>query len=413
MPPVVVAHVDEPDAWTSATQQFAAWNRGYLLGQGTLTRGDETMLRPAHGGVRYCWLFAGDGEVWLPAGFRTQEGDGSPMPSDYLPDPLPREAVDALATVADALATGVPVPAVQAPVEALLARWQRQPTRFVGDIAGEVWRLLESGIPPQAWLPGAAGDALRWLAAQAPTLGWSTKQMASWEPITAGDQLVVTAERPARVRGPVRYWWIEDLQRDRTPTPTARRLRYLQDTAGGCAPGFDAFRRLPLTWAAAPESIHHEGASAADAAGPAGGNQDSQNRTNCHVLNIAAELSRTHYHPQAVIGGGQAQFEIYFAVDPSGWKLGTAGRPGRLYTFPDIGRWSTCETTALLPGTIALIPPDTGHRGCDAFVQIVTVPGFKPGNELYLDRLIRDATDGTAPHNAALAAAETLADDPV
>ncbi len=83
-----------------------------------------------------------------------------------------------------------------------------------------------------------------------------------------------------------------------------------------------------------------------------------------------------------------------------------AGRVARLYTFPAIGDWSRYEVTDLTPGTIALIPAGTGHRGCDVFAHIITLPGFKPGNELYLDRAIRDGTAGTAPHNAALAAAE-------
>ena len=32
------------------------------------------------------------------------------------------------------------------------------------------------------------------------------------------------------------------------PRSAVRRLRYLADTAGGCNPDFDPFRRLPLTW---------------------------------------------------------------------------------------------------------------------------------------------------------------------
>lgn len=46
--------------------------------------------------------------------------------------------------------------------------------------------------------------------------------------------------------------------------------------------------------------------------------------------------------------------------------------------------------------------PGTGHRGVDAFVSIVTIPGFKPGNEIYLDGTIARETGGTAPHNPAL-----------
>ena len=117
-------------------------------------------------------------------------------------------------------------------------------------------------------------------------------------------------------------------------------------------------------------------------------------------------------HPPEPIGGGQPQFELYFALDPAQWRLGTAGRVARLYTFPAIGDWSRYEVTDLTPGTIALIPAGTGHRGCDVFAHIVTLPGFKPGNELYLDRAIRDATAGASPHNPALAAAESASAPP-
>ncbi len=396
MPEVIVGRVDDAPTWAAAVQAFREWNPGYALGQGAVGGAAEAQLTPMPGAVRYCWLFDGCGEVWLPAGYRTQEGDGARLPAAYRPDPLVPEARDALATLRAALATadGATPEGVRAPLTAIMERWQQQPAAFVGNVDGEVWRLLESGIAPERWLDGAPGAALRWLAARTETLGWSTKQDGSWEPVGVGDQLIVRAEAPLRLRGSLRYWWIEDVD-PAAPSEAAgvRRLRYLKDTAGGCAPGFDAFRRLPLTWYT-------------DLGGDGQASTDGSNRVNCHALHIGAELSRTHYHPQEPIGGGQPQFEIYFALDPAQWRLGTAGRAARLYTFPAIGDWSRYEVTDLTPGTIALIPAGTGHRGCDVFAHIVTVPGFKPGNELYLDRAIRDATAGAAPHNAALAAAE-------
>ena len=397
MPEVIVGRVDDPPTWTAAVQAFREWNPGYTLGQGSVGGAAETLLTPTPGAVRYCWLFDGRGEVWLPTGYRTQEGDGVGLPAAYRPDPLAPEVRDALATLRAALATadGAIPEGVRAPLTAIMERWQ-QPAAFVGNVDGEVWRLLESGIAPERWLDGAPGAALRWLAARTETLGWPTKQEGSWEPVGVGDQLVVRADAPLRLRGSLRYWWIEDLAPAARPEAAVRRLRYLKDTAGGCAPGFDAFRRLPLTWSAD-----------LGAAGPA--SVDGHNRVNCHALHIGAELSRTHYHPQEPIGGGRPQFELYFALDPAQWRLGTAGRAACLYTFPTIGAWSHYEATGLTPGTIALIPAGTGHRGCDVFAHIVTVPGFKPGNELYLDRAIRDATAGVAPHNPALAAAESSA----
>ena len=45
------------------------------------------------------------------------------------------------------------------------------------------------------------------------------------------------------------------------------------------------------------------------------------------------------------------------------------------------------------------IPPGTGHRGLDVFVNVLTIPGFKPHNEYYIDRDIRDTTGGSVPYN--------------
>ena len=42
------------------------------------------------------------------------------------------------------------------------------------------------------------------------------------------------------------------------------------------------------------------------------------------------------------------------------------------------------------------MPPSTGHRGLDVFVNVLTIPGFKPHNEYYIDRDIRDTAGGQA-----------------
>ena len=107
---------------------------------------------------------------------------------------------------------------------------------------------------------------------------------------------------------------------------------------------------------------------------------------------------------------GRSSRSISPSTRPNGGWVRRAGPGARLYTFPTIGAWSDYEVTDLTPGTIALIPAGTGHRGCDVFAHIVTVPGFKPGNELYLDRGDpRWHGRGAAPHNPALAAAESSA----
>jgi hypothetical protein len=48
-----------------------------------------------------------------------------------------------------------------------------------------------------------------------------------------------------------------------------------------------------------------------------------------------------------------------------------------------------------------LIPPGVGHRGLDVFVNVLTIPGFKPHNEYYIDQHILDATAGKSPYNEA------------
>jgi len=40
-----------------------------------------------------------------------------------------------------------------------------------------------------------------------------------------------------------------------------------------------------------------------------------------------------------------------------------------------------------------------GYRGLNVFAMIMTIPGFKPGNELYLDRDVYEQTKGRAPYN--------------
>ena len=54
---------------------------------------------------------------------------------------------------------------------------------------------------------------------------------------------------------------------------------------------------------------------------------------------------------------------------------------------------------SLTPGTFVYIPPGTGHRGLDVFVNVLTIPGFKPHNEYYLDREICDVARGVSPYN--------------
>jgi hypothetical protein len=401
---------------------LALVNPGYHLSAGAWAREGE--LGAPCGGVRYTWLLDGRGEVWLERGYRTQEGDGAPLPDSYQPVALEgqgalREQVRALTAALDGSSIH---PALTAPVQAICGRLTAR--GFQGDVSGELWLLLESGVPCQAWTDShLAREALAWLVTHYAQIGWSVKGDSGWEPLLPGDQLITTTGAPLRLRGDFRYWSIEDGHAPRAGQLSVggavRRLRYLRDTAGGCSPGFDAFRRLNLTWRLTPSQQRHVVAALVGApsgrhpgppshhapgADPAGDDaaQDEPNRLNSHVLHIEAGQSRTHYHPEVPVGGGRPQSELYFALDRSAYGLrAPAGLTPRLYTWPEVGDWARYETTALPVGTVVFIPPAVAHRGLDAFVNVVTIPGFKPGNEIYVDRAIREQGRG-APYNEAV-----------
>jgi ribosomal protein L16 Arg81 hydroxylase len=90
---------------------------------------------------------------------------------------------------------------------------------------------------------------------------------------------------------------------------------------------------------------------------------------------------------------------MYLILDPRVWQLNTWGRSATLITYPDLRDLRRFEKHDLVPGMFVYIPPGTGHRGLDVFVNVLTVPGFKPHNEYYIDRDIRDASNGKAPYN--------------
>jgi hypothetical protein len=214
-------------------------------------------------------------------------------------------------------------------------------------------------------------------------IGFSTKTVDSWEPIAAGDQLTVTENEPLRVRGNFRCFSLENVERKQSHISAVRRLRFLLDTAGGCSPGFDPFRRLPITWF--PTIFGESG--------------DGINFFNNHVVNIPAENSPTHFHPNNPVGGGMPQTEFYLVLDPATYNLSTAGLEPEIILYPNLADLTRYERIPLHPGMIVLMPPCTGHRGLNVFALIMTVPGFKPGSELYLDRDIFERTGGTSPYN--------------
>ena len=338
----------------------------------------EEELRSDYGGMKVYCVYQGKGEVFLPAGYRTQEGDGQSLPDEYVSEPTDPSLVAILETIRTGRSTLTD--AALLPTDAILLRLKGE--TFIGDLAGELWRLEEQAPRPWSSDPKIE-DALEQLFLLYRDHGYSTKQTGSWEPIRPGDQLVTCGEETIGLRGEFSCFTIEKVDQKTTHVSTARRLRYLLDTAGGCSPGFDPFRRLPLTW-----FFNYDEEE-----------QDGVNFFNNHVVNIPAENSPTHFHPMTPIGGGMAQTEMYLVLDPAEYNLSTAGLPCSITLFPNLHDLTVYEDYPLEPGMFVLIPPDTGHRGKNVFANIMTVPGFKPHNELYLDRDIHDRAGDVAPYN--------------
>jgi hypothetical protein len=339
----------------------------------------ESDLRAEHGGMRVFWIDRGAGEVFLPKGYRTQEGDGGPLPATYRPDAIDPSFADTLRRIKSGLASVSSAAVV--PVRAILGRWKND--AYVGDYAGELWKLDHL---PRPWSSDVqVQEALDSLFQTYRGPGYSTKEVDSYESIMEGDQIIVCAQQSIRVRGRFACLAMENTQRNISHVSAVRRLRYLADTAGGCNPDFDPFRRLPLTW-----YYNYPGESG-----------DGLNWVNSHVVNIPKESSPAHFHPPKAIGGrgGMPQTEMYLVLNPQAYQLNTWGRSASLLVFPDLHDLGRYEQHALEPGLFVYMPPGTGHRGLDVFVNVLTLPGFKPHNEYYIDRDIRDATGGEVPYN--------------
>ena len=342
----------------------------------------EATLSSQHGGMRVFLIYQGEGEVFVPRGYRTQEGDGQPLPECYAPDALAPDFGELLSFLKSKLAT-LSAGAV-VPIRAILSRCRDG--GFVGDYAGELWKLDHV---PQPWTNDAeVMPVLQSLFVKYRDHGHSTKTLDSFEPLMQGDQLIACGNETLRVRGRFRCLTMENVDRPTSHVSAVRRLRYLADTAGGCNPDFDPFRRLPLTW-----FYNYPGETG-----------DGLNWVNSHVVNIPKETSPAHFHPPKGIGssGSIPQREMYLTLDPAAYQLNTWGRAVSLLTWPELTDLRQYQEHVLTPGMFIYIPPGTGHRGLDVFVNVLTIPGFKPHNEYYIDRDIRDTTAGAVPFNESL-----------
>ncbi len=369
------AHLDNQREFVEAKMVVENSNPGFHL---TLVDVDgEQLLRCEHGGMRVFWIRRGEGEVFLPEGYRTREGDGLPLPEQYQPDPIPAAFAERLRLLKErltSLSQGAMVP-----VRAVLKRWKND--TFVGNFAGDLW-TLEHAARPWSSEPEAE-TAIESLFQMYREQGFSTKRTASFERLMVGDEIIACPGADVRVRGRFQCLTLENVKRTTSHESTVRRLRYLMDTAGGCNPDFDPFRRLPLTW-----FPNYPGESG-----------DGLNWINSHVVNIPKETSPTHFHPAKAVGGGTPQQEMYLVLDPASYQLNTWGRKASLVLYPDLRDLRRYEEYPLEPGMFVYIPPGTGHRGLDAFVNVLTIPGFRPHNEYYIDREIHDATEGKSPYN--------------
>ncbi len=337
----------------------------------------DTILQADHGGMKVFWLYQGEGEVFLPKDYRTQEGGDQRLPDTYEPDKIDPKVAELLEKIQSGIASVSQGAAAH--VQAILGR--RQGDVYIGDFPAELWGLEHISRP---W----SGDeeveaALVALFDAYRTVGYSTKQSDSFEPIMTGDQLTVCGKEEVRVRGQFRCFAAEKTDQPASHISTTRRLRYLLDTAGGCSFDFDPYRRLPLTW-----YLDYPGQA-----------DDGVNFANSHVVNIPQELSSTHFHPMTPLVGGVPQTEMYLVLDPKFHGLDEKGRKASILLFPDLKDLNRYEQYDLSPGDLVYIPPGVGHRGLDVFVNVLTIPGFKPHNEFYIDQDIRDRTGGKSPYN--------------
>ncbi len=371
----IIAHVENTERFAVAKQQLETDYPGLTLN--TVEVNGDAVLRSEQGGMRVCWLYRGAGEIFLPAGYRTQEGDGHSLPQDYARAPMSPEFAAMLDHIEKHLSS---LNAEAAPHVQLILNRRKGP-EFMGDIAAHLWGLDHA---PRPWSQDERVDeTLVALFNVYRGQGYSVKQTDSYERIMAGDQIVVCGNEEIPVRGRFACMSIEKQDRKTSHISTTRRLRYLMDTAGGCSFDFEPLRRLPLTW-----YMDYPGQ-----------NGDGVNFVNAHVVNIPGELSSTHFHPRQPLRGGLLQSEMYLVLDPQDYGIVNKDREAAIILYSDLRDLRHFERYPLHPGDFVYIPPGVGHRGLDVFVNILTIPGFKPHNEFYIDQDILERTNGNTPYN--------------
>jgi hypothetical protein len=139
----------------------------------------------------------------------------------------------------------------------------------------------------------------------------------------------------------------------------------LSDQPGGCATEAAAYRRMALTW------------------------EDKNGPYHCRALNahrVNVLDSFTHYHP---VQGGFDEFYLVQGALPGARVLTCARLPdildgSRLDAESARGLLQTVEVRI---GDLLYLPRGVVHRGLGGVLaQVITVPGFKPGAEIAVDR---------------------------
>lgn len=141
----------------------------------------------------------------------------------------------------------------------------------------------------------------------------------------------------------------------------------ITDAPGGCASDTGAYRRILLTWESdvGPYQYH---------------------ALNAHRVRITNSF--THYHPQ------ESGFEEFYLVQRArpGAKLITSNQLDLIRNYDKLSRKhlsGLLQETPLKEGDLVYIPRGIVHRGYGgALVQVITVPGFVPGEEYGVDHFI-------------------------
>src|ERR1035438_2179294 len=83
---VLVTHLDDASHFARFREYFECDNAGLKLD--VVDVDGDAVLRSAQGGMRVFWIYRGEGEAFVPQGYRTQEGDGRRLPAKYRPDAI-------------------------------------------------------------------------------------------------------------------------------------------------------------------------------------------------------------------------------------------------------------------------------------------------------------------------------------